>query len=473
MLKKFTELILCLIFAGIILSLALIFSLALGWMGSAQAASGKAPAPIKLVRVWSAQDYTRLTLESAQPVRYRKFLLTNPPRLVIDLNNVPLNAVLSDLAKKINSDDPYIKNMRVGLFKPGTTRLVLDLKTEVKPQLFNLKPVGEYGHRLVLDIYPENPVDPLVALLQTLEEKASAEKTTPTTEPIPSLTSEDATNNTNPASAPQAAVTQSSVTDDAGFPAPPPPLPHSGNFADIKSRTLIIAIDAGHGGEDPGAKGRRGTREKNITLAIARKLKKMMDETSNMRGVLIRDGDYFISLSGRIQKARRVRADLFISIHADAFTRPNARGSSVFTLSEGGASSASARWLANKENESDLIGGVNLDIKDPHLAHTLLDLSQTASINDSVKLAKHVLGELGQINTLHGKGFGQAGFAVLKAPDIPSILVETAFISNPTEERRLNNPAYQDEMARAILTGVKRYFAQNPAISRQILSQNN
>jgi len=446
-------------------TLTLTLCLAAGYLPPAVAATA-----IKSVRVWSAQDYTRLTLESAQPVHYRQFLLANPPRLVIDLNGVSLNDALSGLAKKISSDDPYIKSMRVGLFKPGTTRLVLDLKTEVKPQLFNLKPVGEYGHRLVLDIYPENPVDPLVALLQTLEEKASAEKITPATEPAPSPTSEDAINNTNPASAPKAAITQSPATDAVALPAPPL---HPRNSADTKSRMLIIAIDAGHGGEDPGAKGRRGTREKNITLAIARKFKKMMDETSNMRGVLIRDGDYFIPLGGRIQKARQVRADLFISIHADAFTRPDARGSSVFTLSEGGASSASARWLANKENESDLIGGVNLDIKDPHLAHTLLDLSQTASINDSVKLAKHVLGELGQINTLHGKGFGQAGFAVLKAPDIPSILVETAFISNPTEERRLNNPAYQDEMARAILTGVKRYFAQNPAISRQILSHNN
>jgi len=451
--------------------------LALGWIASTQAASSKDVIPIKSARVWSAQDYTRLTLESAKPVDYRQFLLTNPQRLVIDLNNVPLNAVLSDLVKKINSDDPYIKSVRVGVFiagksgKAGTVRLVLDLKTEIKPQLFNLKPVGEYGHRLVLDIYPENPVDPLVALLQTLEAKIP--DPTSTSEATPNPTSAEIINNTDSASAPQAAVTQSSVIDDASFPAPRPPLPHSGNFADTKSRTLIIAIDAGHGGEDPGAKGRRGTREKNITLAIARKLKRLMDQLPNMRGVLIRDGDYFISLGGRIQKARRVQADLFISIHADAFTRPNARGSSVFTLSEGGASSASARWLANKENESDLIGGVNLDIQDPHLAHTLLDLSQTASINDSVKLAKHVLGELGQINTLHGRGFGQAGFAVLKAPDIPSILVETAFISNPTEERRLNNPAYQDEMARAILAGIKRYFAQNPAISRQILSHNN
>lgn len=435
-------------------TLTLILCLTAGWLPQSSAAT-----PIKLVRVWSAQDYTRLTLESAKPVHYRQFLLSNPQRLVIDLDDVPLNAALQGLSSKINSDDPYIQSVRVGLFKADTVRLVLDLKTEVKPQLFNLKPVGEYGHRLVLDIYPEHPMDPLVALLQSLEEKSAATQAPE----LPALST----------SAPQAVNTpEQTILPPAENATIAPSTPRSRNSFTLNSRTIIIAIDAGHGGEDPGAKGRHGTREKNITLAIARKLKRLMDETADMRGVLIRDGDYFIPLGGRIQKARRVRADLFISIHADAFTRPDARGSSVFILSEGGASSASARWLANKENEADLIGGVNLAAQDPHLAHTLLDLSQTASINDSVKLAKHVLGELGNINTLHGKAVGQAGFAVLKAPDIPSILVETAFISNPTEERRLNNPAYQEDMARAILAGIKRYFAQNPALSRSKLVRN-
>lgn len=412
---------------------------------------------IDSTRVWSAQDYTRLTLESAKPVRYQHFTLGNPQRLVIDLYDVSMNAALKSLASKINSDDPYIRSVRVGLFKPDTVRLVLDLKTEVKPQLFSLMPVGEYGHRLVLDIYPEHPVDPLIALLQSLEEKSAAVTAQPLTDTI-----------TNEDMASQAIPPQ---TDNTTTPTIPPLTSPTRN--PTNARILIIAIDAGHGGEDPGAKGRRGTLEKNVTLAIARKLKKLLAQTPDMRGVLIRDGDYFIPLGGRIQKARQVRADLFISIHADAFTRPNVRGSSVFTLSESGASSASAGWLAKKENEADLIGGVNLAVQDPHLAHILLDLSQTASINDSVKLATHVLGELGNINTLHGKAVGQAGFAVLKAPDIPSILVETAFISNPTEERRLNNPAYQEDMARAILMGVKRYFAQSPALSRPTLTLSN
>ncbi|MEQ1813588.1 MAG: N-acetylmuramoyl-L-alanine amidase [Candidatus Nitrotoga sp.] len=448
MLKKLATLILTICLAAVVHSYA------------HAAPQGDNETSIDSTRVWSAQDYTRLTLESAKPVRYRQFILDNPHRLVIDLNGVPMNAALKSLAGKISSDDPYISSARVGLFESDTVRLVLDLKTEVKPQLFNLKPVGEYGYRLVLDIYPENPVDPLVALLQSLEEKSAS---------APPATHQ-ANINDNGDVKDQAI---SSPVDSTTPPIIPPLTSPTRNPSNTRTRILIIAIDAGHGGEDPGAKGRRGTLEKNITLSIARKLKKLMAQTPDMRGVLIRDGDYFIPLGGRIQKARQVRADLFISIHADAFTRPSVRGSSVFTLSEGGASSATAGWLAKKENEADLIGGVNLAVQDPHLAHTLLDLSQTASINDSVKLAKHVLGELGNINTLHGKTVGQAGFAVLKAPDIPSILVETAFISNPTEERRLNNPGYQEDMARAILTGVKRYFAQNPALSRPTFNSNN
>jgi N-acetylmuramoyl-L-alanine amidase len=239
----------------------------------------------------------------------------------------------------------------------------------------------------------------------------------------------------------------------------------------MRARTLIIAIDAGHGGEDPGARGRHGSREKNVTLAIARKVKELVDNEPNMRGVLIRDGDYFIPLIGRVAKARKMSADLFISIHADAFIKAKARGSSVFALSEHGATSTAARWLAKKENEADLIGGVNIAVKDPYLARTLLDLSQTATISDSMKLAKHVLNELGDINDLHRGRVEQAGFAVLKSPDIPSILVETAFISNPSEERRLNDNNYQMKLAHAILGGIKSYFAQNPALSKPKFAQ--
>ena len=427
------------------------------WLPHAQAAI-----TISSVRIWPAQEYTRLTLESKQEIRYKQFLLKDPQRLVIDLEDVELHGELDQLAAKVSSDDPYIKSMRVGLFKPGVMRLVLDLKGEVKPQLFNLKPVSEYGYRLVLDIYPAVPADPMMALLE-LQRPASAptgvmapplgSSTTPVPDEMESLL---ASPRVNGRSADIFPPIVSSVSPPAGK-----------NLPTISVRTLLIAIDAGHGGEDPGARGRKGTSEKTVTLAIARKLKELIDDTPGMRGVLTRDGDYFIPLSGRVQKARQVHADLFISIHADAFIKPNARGSSVFALSDHGATSAAARWLAKKENDADLIGGVNLAVKDPYLARTLLDLSQTATIADSLKLAKHVLGELGDINDLHRGQVEQAGFAVLKSPDIPSVLVETAFISNPAEERRLNDVGYQEKMARAILGGIKRYFSQNPALSRQ------
>ena len=417
---------------------------------------------ISSARVWPAQDYTRLTLESKQAIRHNMFNLSNPDRLVIDLENVEFGNTLNGLTKLVSSDDPYIKHLRVGRFKPGVVRLVLDLKNEVKPQLFALKPVGEYGHRMVLDVYPAHPVDPLMALLEQLKsnipEAASA---------IPEI--DHAVENTPTENEAQPEPSLSGDSNDLPplVTAPTPKLP------ELRARTLIIAIDAGHGGEDPGARGRLGTREKNVTLAIARKVRALVDETPNMRGVLIRDGDYFIPLLGRLAKARKVNADLFISIHADAFIKPHARGSSVFALSEHGATSTAARWLAKKENEADLIGGVNLAVKDPYLARTLFDLSQTATINDSMKLAKHVLNELGGINDLHRGQVEQAGFAVLKSPDIPSILIETAFISNPREERRLNDKGYQLKLANAILGGIKRYFAQNPALSKPKVAQIN
>lgn len=433
--------------------LAILFIILLQWPPCAQAAIA-----ISSVRVWPAQEYTRLTLESRQPIRYNQFMLKNPERLVIDLEDVELQAVLNELASKVGNDDPYIQSVRVALFKPGVVRLVLDLKTEIKPQLFNLKPVAEYGHRLVLDIYPVVPVDPLLALLEKIErpETGAAHEETIS---LPEQAEETIPEQTEAAQAPAELA--------------PAETPGARSFPEISARTLLIAIDAGHGGEDPGARGRGGSYEKNITLAIARKLKNIVDNSPGMRGILIRDGDYFIPLAARVQKARQVHADLFVSIHADAFIKQHARGSSVFALSERGATSATARWLAKKENEADLIGGVNLAIKDPYLARTLFDLSQTATIKDSLNLAKHMLGELGNINTLHRGMVEQAGFAVLKAPDIPSVLIETAFISNPTEERRLNDEGYQEKMARAILGGINRYFAQNPALSKPRLAQTN
>lgn len=419
----------------------LIFIVLLFWLPSAFA-----EVAVTATRIWPAQDYTRLTLESKQPIRYNLFTLTNPNRLVVDLEDVEINAALNDLVDKVGINDPYIGSIRIGRFKPGVVRLVLDLKSQVKPQLFSLNPVAEYGHRLVLDVYPLVTIDPLMALAQRGESNLGA------SEPVTTGTVDG--------------TTGTWIKPDIAEPAPPA-------RNELSNRILLIAVDAGHGGEDPGARGRHGTHEKEVTLAIARKLKAQIDNTPGMRALLIRDGDFFIPLVGRVEKARKAHADLFVSIHADAFVKSHARGSSVFALSEHGATSASARWLAKKENDADLIGGVNLAVKDPYLARTLLDLSQTATINDSMKLAKHVLRELGGINTLHRGRVEQAGFAVLKSPDTPSILVETAFISNPSEEQRLKDENYQEKMAQAILGGIKRYFAQNPALSKPRLAQGD
>jgi N-acetylmuramoyl-L-alanine amidase len=427
--------------------------LSLLWTAGAYAAIA-----VSSARVWPAQDYTRLTLESRQSISHNMFMISDPGRLVIDLEDIEPGSALNDLPKLIGKDDPYIKSVRVGQFKPGVTRLVLDLKAEVKPQLFVLKPVAEYGYRLVLDVYPAHPVDPLMALLESKPAATGSAELTPATEPPKTKSAVD-----------QLQLSQRLSIDKNDKPAPDV----AANSPELHIRTLIIAIDAGHGGEDPGARGKHGSREKNVTLAIARKVKSLVDATPNMRGVLIRNGDYFIPLAERVNKARKVNADLFISIHADSFVKSKARGSSVFALSEHGATSAAARWLAKNENEADLIGGVNLAVKEPYLARTLLDLSQTATITDSMKLAKHVLNELGSINTLHRGRVEQAGFAVLKSPEIPSILVETAFISNPSEERRLNDKGYQMKLANAILGGIKRYFAQNPALSKPNIAQIN
>ena len=422
------------------------------WLSPAQAAID-----IIATRIWPAQDYTRLTLESSQSIHHAMFFIANPDRLVIDLSDIEINDALNQLTSKIAEDDPFIKSVRVGRFKPGVVRLVLDLKTQVKPQLFDLKPVGEYGYRLVLDVYPAQSTDPLMALL--VPGSATPTVNTAETTSTKQLADNSATPVIAKATTDPVIKPQQTITHD--------------NIPELRARTLIIAIDAGHGGEDPGARGSKGSHEKNVTLAIARKLNALINDTPNMRGVLIRDGDYFIPLGGRTAKARKAKADLFVSIHADAFIRPDARGSSVFALSERGATSTAARWLAKKENDADLIGGVNIAVKDPYLARTLLDLSQTATISDSLRLAKHVLGELDEINDLHSGHVEQAGFAVLKSPDIPSILVETAFISNPSEERRLNDEGYQLKLAKAVLNGINRYFSQNPALSKHNIAQNN
>ena len=414
---------------------------------------------ISAARVWPAADYTRITLESKQPIIFHHFTMSQPERVVLDLENIELGAALSQLSAKVGADDPYIKVVRVGRFKPGVVRLVFDLKTEVKPAIFSVKPVGEYAHRLVLDIYPAKPSDPLLALLETGNAvDAAAGMNTPVkpdkVAPIVNKTEE-----------------KSVPVEEEKAVNPRKAKSKSKDPLEIV-RIVTVALDAGHGGEDPGARGSRGTLEKDVTLSIAKRVKAQLDEEPNMRGYLVRDGDYFIPLGNRVAKARKVSADLFVSIHADAFINPEARGSSVFALSENGATSAAARWLAKRENDADLIGGVNLDVKDKYLKQTLLDLSQTATINDSMRLGKAVLGELGGVNKLHKSAVEQAGFAVLKAPDIPSILVETAFITNPEEEARLTDEDYQDKMAAAIVTGIKRYFAKSPPLARPKLAKN-
>ncbi|OGA69129.1 MAG: N-acetylmuramoyl-L-alanine amidase [Betaproteobacteria bacterium RIFCSPLOWO2_12_FULL_65_14] len=369
-----------------------------------------AQAQVVSSRIWPAPDYTRLTLESRSEIKHSVFSLKDPERLVLDLETEELPAALAELQGKVVENDPYIQGLRVARNRPGVVRVVLDLKAEVKPQVFTLPPIAEYGHRLVLDIYPAVPIDPLAALIEQADKKPPLE--------------------TKP--------------------------------ADKVVRLATIVIDAGHGGEDPGAIGRQGSREKDITLSLARRLKSLVDAEPSMRALLTRDGDYYLPLQARVDKARKVRADLFVSIHADAFIRPNARGSSVFALSERRATSEMARLLAKKENEADLIGGVNLEAKDSHVKQTILDLYQTATIDYSLRLGSSVLKRLGRVNTLHKAQVEQAGFAVLKAPDVPSILVETAFISNPQEETRLNDDAYQDRLARAILEGIRDYIAKHP-----------
>jgi N-acetylmuramoyl-L-alanine amidase len=397
-------------------------------------------ATVASARLWPAQEYTRLILESAAPIAPQLLAMKNPERLVLDLEGVELNAELAELPQRIAANDPYLQAIRVAQFRPGVLRIVLDLKTEVKPQAFALKPVGDYGYRVVLDLYPLAPPDPLMALLEDAERAGRARESRSGETPL------------------------EKPPEDA---LAPPGRDERGSGA---RRRIIVAIDPGHGGEDPGAIGRRGTYEKTVALAIAKKLKAALDDEPGMRAMLTRDDDYFVPLDDRVQKARRVHADLFISIHADAFTTTSARGSSVFALSEHGATSAAARWLAQHENQADLIGGVNLGARDPMLARTLLDLSQTAQISDSLRVGRSVLDGIGAVNALHKGSVEQAGFAVLKAPDIPSILVETAFISNPEEEQKLRDDAHQRKLAESIRSGVRHYFAQNPRLARAKLS---
>ena len=402
------------------------------------------------VRIWPSEDYTRVTLESDTPLPITQQILTNPDRLVVDVQGLELNPTLKDLVAKVKPNDPYVSQIRVGQFQPGIVRLVFDLKEPIKPQLFTLDPIAEYQYRMVFDLYPTTPPDPLMELVKNSAHKETA--LVKSNEEI-DLIAQFATQKEK--EAPKAPVAQAIPDTKTSIPS-------------VKYKRLItIAIDAGHGGEDPGAIGSMGSKEKHVVLSIAKRLRDKIEAESYMRPFLTRDGDYFVPLNMRVQKARSVQADLFVSIHADAFIETHAKGASVFALSQMGASSTMARWMANKENASDLIGGINIKTQDRQVANLLLDMSTTAQIKDSLQVGNSILRQIGGFAALHKGKVEQASFAVLKAPDIPSILVETAFISNPQEEARLNDDAYQDRIAQAILNGIQDYFSKNPPVSRR------
>jgi len=446
-------------------------------LGGAQIARG---ATILAVRIWPAPDYSRVTIESDGALTTKQVFVASPPRLAVDIESIDLSPALRELVASVRADDPYIRGIRAGQNAPGVVRLVLDLKQAALPQVFTLPPVAAYQHRLVVDLYPLKAEDPLEALIaERLRDRggtaspAAATPAPPGGDPLGELIARQGgrgSSATVPV-APQATPERlNDLKITKNLPAPQPRSEGPGAPA-ATERLIIIALDPGHGGEDPGAIGPAGTREKDVVLQIAHRLRERINATSingnPMRAFLTRDADFFVPLHVRVQKARRVQADLFVSIHADAFTTPTARGASVFALSQGGASSSAARWLANKENQADLIGGVNVKTQDAHLARALLDMSTAAQINDSLKLGSAVLGEIGGMGAkLHKRTVEQAGFAVLKAPDIPSVLIETAFISNPDEEQRLKSDDYQEQLADALMRGIQRYFARNPPLAR-------
>ena len=447
-------------------------------LGRQQIAFG---ASVVAVRVWPAPDYSRVTLESDKPLKTTQTFIPNPPRLAVDIQGMQLTNTLKELAVKVQPDDPNIASIRIGQNSPNVVRMVLDLKQAANPQVFTLKPVPPYQHRLVLDLYPAQELDPLAQLIQERLPGSSelAANTTATAaapahddDPLRQLIAQRQTAQTAQAepAAPATAAPPSAPAQVAAAPAQPAQPAPSTKTAGPTERIIIVALDPGHGGEDPGAIGPRGTREKDIVLKIALLLRQRINATringNPMRAFLTRDADFFVPLATRVSKARRVQADLFISIHADAFTKPSAKGASVFALSPKGASSAAARWLADKENQADLIGGVNVTSKNKAVQNAVLDMSTTAQIRDSLHLGSAVLSHIGGFAKLHKPKVEQAGFAVLKAPDIPSVLIETAFISNPDEELRLRSPAYQAKLADAIMQGIRQYFAKFPPTAR-------
>ena len=428
-------------------------------LGTREIAFGAA---IVAVRVWPADEYTRITIESDAALAEKHFLAEKPSRLVIDVEGLELSPQLRELIGKVRADDPFIAGVRVGQSQPRVMRLVIDLKQATAPQLFTLAPVAAYRHRLVFDLHPVKEIDPLLELIRD-KEQAEAKAAQAVQDALGDFLAR-----MNAASVVAGAPASGPRTAPA-LPVPtlplPPIVPPVVTQAKI-DRLVVIALDPGHGGEDPGATGPSGLREKDVVLAIALLLRDRINTNPAMRAMLTRDADFFVPLHERVKKARRVQADLFVSIHADAFFTPEARGASVFALSQSGASSSAARWMANRENAADLVGGVNVAVKDETVMRTLLDMSTTAQIKDSLKLGGEVLGQIGKLGRLHKGSVEQASFAVLKAPDIPSILVESAFISNPEEESKLRDPEYRAQLVEALATGIQRYFARNPPLAR-------
>jgi N-acetylmuramoyl-L-alanine amidase len=424
-------------------------------------------ATIVAVRVWPSKDYTRLTIESDGEIKARQFFVAEPPRLAVDIEGIDLIPALRELVAKVKSDDPNISGIRVGQNAPGVVRLVIDLKQPILPQVFTLPPVAAYQYRLVFDLYPTQVADPLEALIaEKLADKQAGASSSPSpttgSDPIADLIAKQS--GKQEGSKPPPAAVAEKDKDKTPGPGGARPSPEAALIARNKTdRLVIVALDPGHGGEDPGP---GGTREKDVVLQIAHRLRDRINSQPNMRAYLTRDADFFVPLHVRVQKARRVQADLFISIHADAFFTARPQGASIFALSEKGASSSAARWIADKENSADLVGGINVKAKDAQVQKALLDMSTTAQINDSLKLGSAMLGEIGNVGKLHKPKVEQAGFAVLKAPDIPSVLVETAFISNPDEEAKLRSDEYQAQLADALMRGISRYFAKNPPLAR-------
>jgi N-acetylmuramoyl-L-alanine amidase len=438
-------------------------------------------ATIVAVRVWPARDYTRVTIESDQKLNATHLLIDSPHRLVVDINGLELNPALRELVGKVRADDPFIGGVRAGQFQPRVVRLVFDLRQAIAPQVFTLAPVAAYQHRLLFDLYPTQEADPLLGLMRDKEgaEQRAAQAVQdalgaligrvdrpllPEPGPPPAQASLPASASAT-ASAPAVLATAPAVVATAPTPAPAPLTASERRKVD---RLIIVALDPGHGGEDPGAVGPTGLREKDVVLAVALALRDKLNARPGMRVMMTRDADFFVPLQDRVRKARRVQADLFVSIHADAFFKPEARGASVFALSTQGATSSAARWMAARENAADQVGGVNVgQVRDAQVLRAMLDMSTTAQIKDSLKLGHEVLSRIGKVGALHKARVEQASFAVLKAPDIPSILVETAFISNPEEEEQLRDPAYRQRLVDALATGIARYFARNPPLARQ------